>query len=40
VTRASIDTIKGGSLVFGYYPDQGWLGGSTYLRWVPPGAFA
>jgi hypothetical protein len=32
ITRQLIDTIKGGSLVFGYYPDQGWLGGSKYLN--------
>ncbi|MFH1467159.1 MAG: murein L,D-transpeptidase catalytic domain family protein [Pseudomonadota bacterium] len=32
VTRAVIDTIKGGSLIFGYYPDQGWLNGSKYLH--------
>ena len=32
ISRALIDTIKGGSLVFGYYPDSGWLGGSGYLN--------
>ena len=32
VSRKIIDTIKGGSLVFGYYPDNGWLGGSKYLN--------
>ena len=26
-----IDRVKGGSLVFAYYPDQGWLSGSRYL---------
>ena len=26
-----IDRVKGGSLVFAYYPDQRWLGGSRYL---------
>lgn len=32
VSKRLIDTIKGGTLVFGYYPDQGWLKGSTYLK--------
>ncbi len=32
VSRKVIDTIKGGSLVFGYYPDSGWLEGSKYLN--------
>jgi len=32
ISRSLIDTIKGGSLVFGYYPDTGWLGGSDYLN--------
>ncbi len=32
ISRDVIDTIKGGSLVFGYYPDDGWLGGSEYLN--------
>jgi hypothetical protein len=32
VARAVIDTIKGGSLVFGYAPDPDWLRGSRYLR--------
>ena len=31
VNRALIDAIKGGSLVFAYYPDQAWLEGSTFL---------
>ena len=26
-----IDTIKSGSLVFAYFPDQDWLAGSKYL---------
>jgi hypothetical protein len=32
ITSSVIDTIKGGSLVFGYYPDRRWLGGSSYLN--------
>ena len=31
VTKALIDRIKGGSLVFGYYPDDSWLEKSSYL---------
>ncbi len=31
ITRQLIDAIKGGSLVFGYYPDSRWLNGSRYL---------
>jgi hypothetical protein len=31
VTRQLIDTIKEGSLVFAYYPDQEWLRSSEYL---------
>lgn len=31
VNRDLIDTIAGGSVVFGYYPDQQWLGGSRFL---------
>lgn len=31
VARELIDTIQGGSVVFGYYPDQGWLGSSPLL---------
>ena len=32
VHREVIDTIKGGSLVFGYYPDQDWLSKSDFVR--------
>lgn len=32
ITRAIIDRIKGGSLVFGYYPDHAWLRDSHYLQ--------
>jgi hypothetical protein len=32
ISRELIDTIKGGSLVFGYYPDSRWLRGSSYLN--------
>lgn len=32
VARTVIDTIKQGSLVFAYYPDQRWLDGSRFLN--------
>jgi L,D-transpeptidase catalytic domain len=32
VARTLIDTIKEGSLVFAYYPDQQWLKGSRFLN--------
>lgn len=31
VARALIDRVKGGGLVFAYYPDQNWLKSSKYL---------
>ena len=31
VARDLIDTIQGGSVVFGYYPDERWLGSSRLL---------
>jgi len=31
VARELIDRVKGGGLVFAYYPDAGWLTGSKYL---------
>jgi hypothetical protein len=31
VARELIDTIKGGGLIFAYYPDPDWLAGSKYL---------
>jgi hypothetical protein len=31
VARELIDRVKGGSLVFSYYPDQKWLASSRYL---------
>lgn len=31
ITRELIDTIKGGGLVFAYYPEEGWLSTSKYL---------
>jgi len=31
VAREVIDRVKGGGLVFAYYPDQGWLNASQYL---------
>ncbi len=32
VARDVIEEIKGGNLVFAYYPDQSWLNGSPLLR--------
>jgi L,D-transpeptidase catalytic domain len=32
VARTVIDTIKQGSLVFAYYPDQQWIDGSRFLN--------
>lgn len=32
VNKEIIDTIKGGSLVFAYYPDQTWLAESAFLQ--------
>lgn len=32
VARPLIDEIKGGSLLFSYYPDPTWLASSSYLR--------
>jgi hypothetical protein len=32
IARTVIDTIKDGSLVFAYYPDQRWLKGSRFLN--------
>jgi L,D-transpeptidase-like protein len=32
VARPIIDTIKGGTLLFAYYPDAEWLHGSRFLR--------
>jgi hypothetical protein len=34
VARKMIDTIRGGSPIFAYYPDRRWLAGSSFL---PPG---
>jgi hypothetical protein len=31
VARKVIDTVKGGGIVFSYYPDQNWLASSKYL---------
>jgi hypothetical protein len=31
VARELIDQVKGGSLVFAYYPDQQWLNSSRFL---------
>lgn len=35
VARPLIDTIKGGTLVFSYYPDEDWLGSSRFLNGCP-----
>jgi L,D-transpeptidase-like protein len=32
ITRQLIDTVKGGGLLFAYYPDPSWLGASEYLN--------
>jgi hypothetical protein len=32
ISRQLIDTIKGGGLVFAYFPDAQWLAGSSYLN--------
>jgi L,D-transpeptidase catalytic domain len=34
VSQQIIDTIRGGSPVFAYYPDKGWLSTSAFLRQV------
>jgi hypothetical protein len=31
VARQLIDTIKGGTLVFAYFPDRQWLEGSAFV---------
>ncbi|HEY0591423.1 MAG TPA: murein L,D-transpeptidase catalytic domain family protein, partial [Thermoanaerobaculia bacterium] len=31
ITRTFIDTIKGGSAVFAYYPERSWLASSRFL---------
>ena len=38
--RPVIDTIKGGSLLFAYYPDPTWLRGAAYTREAPSSAAA
>jgi hypothetical protein len=32
ISRALIDAVKGGGLLFAYYPDRAWLTASTYLN--------
>jgi len=32
ISKEIIDTIKGGSLIFAYYPEKSWLDNSTYLN--------
>lgn len=36
VARTVIDTLKGGALLFAYYPDRKWLDESPMLRCEPP----
>src|SRR5688572_16961113 len=36
VHRSVIDTIRGGSALFAYYPDQRWIEASQYLRCESP----
>ncbi len=31
IAREMIDTVRGGSLLFAYYPDPAWLAASRYL---------
>jgi hypothetical protein len=38
VARTVIDTLKGGALLFAYYPDRKWLDESPMLRCAPPAA--
>jgi hypothetical protein len=42
VARTVIDTLKGGALLFAYYPDRQWLAESPHFRCgeAPAGAFA
>lgn len=37
VARTVIDTLKGGALIFAYYPDRKWLSESPMLRCSAPG---
>jgi len=37
VARPMIDTLKGGALLFAYYPDRDWLRGSSFLSCPAPG---
>jgi hypothetical protein len=32
IARRLIDTVKGGGLLFAYYPDREWLANSRYVR--------
>jgi hypothetical protein len=36
IARQVIDKLKGGQFVFAYYPDQRWLGSSSYLHCNAP----
>jgi hypothetical protein len=38
ISRAMIDTLKGGALLFAYYPDRKWLAESPYFQCDTPGA--
>ncbi len=35
VARGMIDTLKGGALLFAYYPDRKWLAESSFLQCAP-----
>jgi hypothetical protein len=34
IARKLIDTVRGGTPVFAYYPEKSWLSGSTFLRYA------
>lgn len=40
VHRDVIDTIRGGTALFAYYPDARWLASSPYLRCEAPSTIA
>lgn len=40
VAREVIDTVRGGGVVFSYYPDEEWLEQSRFLNCDPPGRLA
>jgi hypothetical protein len=38
IARNVIDTIRGGGVIFSYYPDEKWLETSRFLNCNQPGA--